>query len=80
MAGIWTYLIPIVVLIALCAWMLSRRRPPSLDEQNHCSKCATPMSLRRVPIFQSLKHKGQWMCLHCDNRIKSRKGVTGTTT
>ena len=27
MAGIWTYLIPIVVLIALCALMLNRRRP-----------------------------------------------------
>jgi hypothetical protein len=32
MAGIWTYLIPIVVLIALCASMLSRRQPPSLDK------------------------------------------------
>jgi len=79
MAGIWTYLIPIVVLFALCALMLSRRRPPPADEhQSQCSKCETPMSLRPVPLLKSHALLGEWECPHCRNRFKSGKGVSGT--
>jgi hypothetical protein len=79
MVGIWTFCIPIVVLIALCALMLSRWRPRSVeDNPGHCSSCETPMSLRRVPLLKSHAVLGERECPHCRNRFKSGKGVSGT--
>ena len=77
MAGIWTYLIPIVVLIALCALMLNRPRPVD-EHQSQCSRCDTPMLLRLVPLLKSHAFLGEWVCPHCRNRFKSGKGVSGT--
>jgi hypothetical protein len=54
------------------------RRPPTIKQNTRqCLNCENPMSLRRVPIFQSPGFKVQWMCLHCGNRTKSAKGIVG---
>jgi hypothetical protein len=80
MAGILSYLIPIVALAVLGAMPVGLRRcPPSVeDNPGHCSSCATPMSLRRVPSRKSHAFLGEWVCPHCRNRFKSGKGVSGT--
>jgi ribosomal protein L37AE/L43A len=71
MAGIsWSYLIPIISLIALGAVLVSVRRRRSANERkpDHCSSCATPMSLRRVSTYKSHVMPGAWMCPHCGAR------------
>jgi hypothetical protein len=56
-----------------------RRRLSGLDlNVRHCSNCQTPMSLRRVSIFQSYTLRGAWMCPDCGNRIKSDNRVSKT--
>jgi DNA-directed RNA polymerase subunit RPC12/RpoP len=82
MAGIWTYLIPIIVFVAFGTVLagLGRRQPSMGHDPARCTNCETPMSLRRVSIFESPTLRSMWMCPHCGNRIKSRKGVTGTAT
>jgi hypothetical protein len=80
--SIWLFIAFIVALVALGAVLAGLRwRPPPVDKSpGQCSSCETPMSLRRVSIFESPTLRGMWMCPHCGNRIKSRKGVTGTAT
>jgi DNA-directed RNA polymerase subunit RPC12/RpoP len=77
---IWLFLAQVVALVVLGDMVVGlRRRSGSVNPNpGRCSKCATPMSLRRVSIFESLTFRGVWMCPHCGNRIKSRKGVAGT--
>jgi hypothetical protein len=77
---IWLFLALLVSVVALGAVLAGlRRRPPSVeDNAGHCSSCATPMSLRRVPLLKSHAVLGEWECPHCRNRFKSGKGVSGT--
>jgi hypothetical protein len=79
---IWLFLALIVALVALGALLTDvRRRAPTIKQNpGQCSNCETPMSMRRVPIFQSPSFKGQWMCPHCGNRTKSGKGLSETAT
>jgi DNA-directed RNA polymerase subunit RPC12/RpoP len=79
---IWLFLALIIALVALGAVLTGLRRRPLMIKQTpgRCSNCATPISMRRVSIFESPTLRGMWMCPHCGNRIKSRKGVTGTAT
>jgi predicted RNA-binding Zn-ribbon protein involved in translation (DUF1610 family) len=78
----WLYLASIIVFFALGALLVSahRRRLAVNPKPDRCSSCETPMSLRRVSIFESSTLRVQWTCPHCGTRIKSRKGVTGTPT
>jgi hypothetical protein len=42
-----------------------------------CSRCETPMSARRLPLYKSHFEFGAWMCPHCGARMdKSGKTVT----
>jgi hypothetical protein len=51
---IWLFLALTVALVAFGVVLAGRRRPKSVDgSRGHCSNCATPMSLRRVPFFKS---------------------------
>jgi hypothetical protein len=80
MAGIWTYLIPIIVIVALGTALRARRRPPTIKENpGGCSNCATPMSLRRISIFESPPFKVQWMCPHCRRVSNSGRGARTAT-
>jgi predicted RNA-binding Zn-ribbon protein involved in translation (DUF1610 family) len=78
---IWLFLALIVALVALGAVLAGlRRRPPSMeDDPARCTSCETPMSLRRVSIFESPTLRVQWVCPHCGNRIMKEKSV-GTAT
>jgi DNA-directed RNA polymerase subunit RPC12/RpoP len=78
---IWLFLALIVALVALGAVLAGvRRRRLELDPiPDHCSRCATPMSLRRVPLFKSRAFWGEWECPHCGSRIKAGRGVSETT-
>jgi hypothetical protein len=71
---IWLFLALIVALFALGALLADvRRRAPTIKQNpGQCSNCETPMSLRRVPIFQSPSFKGEWMCPHCGARTGAR--------
>jgi hypothetical protein len=77
---VWIFLALIVALVALGAVLAGlRRRPPSVeDSPGHCPSCATPISLRLVPLLKSHAVLGDWVCPHCGNRFKSGKGVPGT--
>ena len=80
MAGVWSYLIPFIVIVALGAAVSARRRLPKIQQDpGRCSNCETPMSLRRVSILESLTLRGTWKCPHCGNRIK-RGRSEGTAT
>jgi len=82
MAGIiWLYLVPIVIVVALGALLARARRHRLANDKkpDRCSSCATPMSLRRVPIFRSHVLLGAWMCPHCGTRMdKWGKSVSRT--
>jgi hypothetical protein len=74
MAGVWTYLIPIIVIVALGAALSARRRPPKIEQNpGQCSKCETPMSLRRVSIFISFPTLSACVCPHCGLRKHAKK-------
>jgi DNA-directed RNA polymerase subunit RPC12/RpoP len=77
---IWLFLALPVALVALGAVLAGiRRRPPSVeDNPGHCSSCETPMSLRRVSIFESLTLRGVWRCPHCGTRMRRKARVAGT--
>jgi DNA-directed RNA polymerase subunit RPC12/RpoP len=77
---IWLVLALVLALVSLGAVLAGmRRRPPSPDENpGHCSRCETPMSLRRVPLLKSQALLGEWVCPHCGSRIRSGRGVSGT--
>jgi hypothetical protein len=46
-----------------------------------CSRCETPMSPRRLPIYKSHFEFGGWMCPHCGVRMdKSGKTLSETAT
>lgn len=82
MAGIiWLYLVPIAIVVALGALLARVRRHRLANDRkpDRCSSCATPMSLRRVPIFKSHVLLGEWMCPHCGTRMdKQGRSVSGT--
>jgi hypothetical protein len=79
---IWLLLALIVALLALGMALVRFRRWSTEINLNprHCPSCATPMSLRRLSITQTLTLKGRWMCPHCGNRIKSRKATSLPTS
>ena len=78
---IWLFLALIVALIALGVVLAGlRERPPGINQKSgHCPSCRTPMSLRRVSIFESPTLRSQWRCPHCGTRMdKSGRSVSGT--
>jgi hypothetical protein len=78
---IWLFLALLIVLMAVGVVVAVPRRAPGIDPKfHHCSRCQTPMSLRRVSLFQSLTLRRVWMCPHCGNRIKSGKGMPRTSS
>jgi hypothetical protein len=83
MAGIiWLFLALIVALVALGVVLVGLLRRPSSIEKTpgRCLSCETPMSLRRVSIFESLTLRGQWMCPHCRTRMNKRGRAVGMAT
>jgi ribosomal protein L37AE/L43A len=67
---IWLFPALMVVLVALALVLVAmRRRPSAPNPQRHCSNCQTPMSLRRVSLFEALTLRGVWMCPHCGTRM-----------
>jgi DNA-directed RNA polymerase subunit RPC12/RpoP len=75
---IWPFLALTVALVAGGVVLAGRRRPKSVDgSRGHCSNCATPMSLRRVPFFKSRAVLGEWVCPSCGSRIRSRSTDRG---
>jgi hypothetical protein len=83
MEGIdWLFLALVITLVALGAVLAGlRRRAPSTDhDPARCKSCETPMSPRRVSMFESLTLRGQWMCPHCKTRMNRRGRVAGTAT
>jgi len=78
---IWLFLALLIVLMAVGVVVAVPRRPAGINPKSrHCSRCQTPMSLRRVSLFQSLTLRSVWMCPHCGNRIKSGKGMPKTSS
>jgi DNA-directed RNA polymerase subunit RPC12/RpoP len=74
MAGVWTYLILIILIFALGAALRARRRRLAVNPKpDRCSNCKTPMSLRRVSALESHAVFGEWACPHCGTRM-DRKG------
>ncbi len=69
-----------IVLIGVGIVTGVRRRRLGVDQKTkHCSRCETPMSLRRVPILESLMLRGMWICPHCGNRTKPGRRIAGAT-
>jgi ribosomal protein L37AE/L43A len=68
---IWLFLALILALICLgVVFAALRRRPPAVsNDPGHCSKCKTPMSLRRIPLARSHALLGEWECPHCGTRM-----------
>jgi hypothetical protein len=67
---IWLFPALIIALVALALLVVAlRRRPSGPNPQHHCSSCETPMSLRRVSLFESLTLRGVWICPHCGTRM-----------
>jgi hypothetical protein len=79
MEGI-VWLFPALILVAVCVLLAGlRRRPPAIEQNStRCTNCETPMSLRRVSLFQSLTFRGKWMCPHCGTRMRRRARIAGT--
>jgi len=77
----WLFLAFLVALVALGAVLAGlRRRAPSMEHAPaRCTSCETPMSLRRVSIFEAPRLRVQWVCPHCGSRIKKGRSV-GTAT
>jgi DNA-directed RNA polymerase subunit RPC12/RpoP len=77
---VWLVLALVVSLVSLGGVLagMRRRRPAPHENPGHCSRCETPMSLRRVPLLKSHALFGEWVCPHCGSRIRSGKGVSGT--
>jgi hypothetical protein len=78
---IWLFLALIVALVALGVVLagLGRGPPQTNQKSGHCPSCRTPMSLRRVSIFESPTLRSQWLCPHCGSRMdKSGRSVSGT--
>jgi predicted RNA-binding Zn-ribbon protein involved in translation (DUF1610 family) len=78
---VWLFLALIVASVALGPVLAGlRRRPPSMEhDPARCTSCETPMSLRRVSIFEWPTLRIQWVCPHCGNRIKKGR-IVGTAT
>jgi hypothetical protein len=76
--SIWLFLVLSVV--ALCIVLAGLRpRPAEIEKSRHCPHCETPVSPRRVPIFESLIFRGAWMCPHCGARVYKRRGKVTST-
>jgi hypothetical protein len=75
---IWLFLALVAALVALGVVLAGLRRRPPRIKSGSCPSCLTPMSLRRVSIFESPTLRGQWMCPHCRTRMNKRGRVAGT--
>jgi predicted RNA-binding Zn-ribbon protein involved in translation (DUF1610 family) len=77
---IWFFLALIVALIAIGFVLAGLRRRQSSMEHDpaRCTSCETPISPRRVSIFQSLALRGVSMCPHCGTRINRTGKQAGT--
>jgi hypothetical protein len=78
---IWVCLALILGLATLAIVRVGNRRRAPLLKQNtgHCARCQTPMSLRRVSIFEWHSFKVQWICPHCTTQTKSVKRLSGAS-
>jgi ribosomal protein L37AE/L43A len=73
------FLALLIALVAVGVVLAGRRRPSGINPTSrHCTRCQTPMSLRRVSLLRSLVLLGEWVCPHCGNRIKAGKRAPGT--
>ena len=75
---IWLFLALVVALVALGVVLAGLRRRTPQIKTDHCSLCATPMSLRPVPLLKSRAFWREWECPHCRNRFKSGKNMSET--
>ncbi len=78
---IWLFLALAFALIALAMALAGvRRRAPLTHQQfESCTRCLTPMSMRRLSLFGLLAHRAMWMCPHCGARMSKPGRRTGTT-
>jgi hypothetical protein len=77
---IWLFLALILALVALSVVLVGiRRRPPKI-KLDHCSRCRTPISLRRVSFFRSHMLFGEWVCPHCGTRMNKSGRSAGAAT
>jgi ribosomal protein L37AE/L43A len=74
---VWLFLTLILVAVG---FLLAgfRRRSSRVENSSQCPNCQTPMSMRRVSLFQLLTFRGIWMCPHCGARISKMGRVAGT--
>jgi ribosomal protein L37AE/L43A len=79
---IWLLLALYTLLLAfsVVAATLRRRRLGVDQTTRHCPHCETPMSMRRVSLFQSHTLRGVWECPHCGARINRVGRRSGTVT
>jgi hypothetical protein len=79
----WLGLIAVLAFVGFGAWVFRARAPRSESKAGsvRCSRCETPMSARRLPLYKSHFEFGGWMCPHCGARMdKSGKSVSETAT
>jgi hypothetical protein len=79
---IWRFSALIIGLAVLALVLVALRRRPSgpNPQLRHCSSCQTPMSLRRVSLFESLTLRGVWVCPHCGTRMSKAGKRAGAAT
>jgi len=74
MDGVFWLFLALTVALAAAGVIVAGRpwRPSGVKKSGHCPNCETPMSLRRVSIFESLTLRGMWICPHCGTRMRKR--------
>jgi DNA-directed RNA polymerase subunit RPC12/RpoP len=78
----WLALILSIIIVAAGTWVLRTRRlrRSEVGASVHCSRCETPMSARRIPLYKSHFELGNWKCPHCGARMdKSGKILSAAT-
>lgn len=81
MEGIVWFLLALIVALVVPGIVLVGLRRRSLSIKfGSCPSCSTPMSLRRVSLFQSLTMQGMWMCPHCGTRMSKAGKRAGAAT
>jgi hypothetical protein len=68
----WLYLVGavfIAIMVVLVVSTLRRGRLGINLRPVHCTRCVTPMSVRRRPMFRSQMPFGGWMCPHCGTKM-----------
>jgi hypothetical protein len=70
------WLFPALILVAVCVLLAGlRRRSPAIEQNSTRTSCETPISLRRVSLFQSWRSKHlSALCLENRSSAKARGG------